>query len=244
MALDDSLAESHLSLANLKYGQWKWPEAEAEFKRAIALNPSHSPARRIYAAFLATQRRHHEAWEQIEAAMRLDPLCLPNNAEVVRTLYYARDYDGAIQWGQKALQLDPDFARTHFWLGRAYAQKRMSPEAISEAEKVLQGMPDSTLALTEVAYSLGTAGRYSEARKLLVLLEQRATHTFVPAYDLAVIHVALNENDRALSLLQKSYAEHDWALLALAAEPRLDPLRRDPRYQELSKKLGWSFPSP
>ena len=151
---------------------------------------------------------------------------------------------GAIQWGQKALQLDPDFARTHFWLGRAYAQKRMYPEAVSEAEKVLQGMPDSTLALTELAYSLGTAGRYSEARKLLLHLEERSMHTFVPAYDLAVIHVALNENDRALSLLQKSYAEHDWALLALAAEPRLDPLRRDPRYRELSKRLGWSFPAP
>ena len=244
VALDDNLAESHLSLANLKYGQWKWPEAEAEFKRAIALNPSHSPARRIYAAFLATQRRHHEAWEQIEAAMRLDPLCLPNNAEVVRTLYYARDYDGAIQQGQKALQLDPNFARTHFWLGRAYAQKRMYPEAVSEAEKVLQGMPDSTLALTELAYTLGTAGRHPEARKLLLHLEERSMHTFVPAYDLAVIHVALNENDRALSLLQKGYAEHDWALLALAAEPRLDPLRRDPRYRELSKKLGWSFPAP
>jgi tetratricopeptide (TPR) repeat protein len=160
---------------------------------------------------------------------------------VVRTLYYARDYDRAIQQGQKALQLDPSFARAHFWLGRAYAQKRMYPESVSEAEKVLQGMPDSTLALTELAYSLGTAGRHSDARKLLRRLEERSTHTFVPAYDLAVIHVALNENDRALGLLQKGYAEHDWALVALAAEPRLDPLRSDPRYRELSTKLGLSF---
>ena len=241
LALDDSLAESHVSLANLKYGQWKWPEAEAEFKRAIALNPSYSPARRIYAAFLATQRRHRQAWEQIEVAMRLDPLCLPNNAEVVRTLYYARDYEAAIQRGQKALQLDPNFSRTHFWLGRAYAQKGMYPEAISEAEKVLQGMPDSTMALTELAYSLGTAGRHPEARKLLRHLEQRSTHVFVPAYDLAIIHVALKENEQALGLLQKGYEEHDWALLAMAAEPRLDPLRSDPRYQELSTKLGFHF---
>lgn len=239
--LDDGVSESHVSLANLMYGQWHWPQAETEFKRAIALNPSYSPARRIYAAFLATQRRHKEAWDQIEAAMRLDPLCLPNNAEVVRTLYYARDYDGAIQQGQKALQLDPNFSRTHFWLGRAYAQKRMYPEAVSEAEKVLQGMPDSTLALTELAYSFGTAGHHSEARRLLRQLEKRSTHTFVPAYDLAVIHVALNENDRAMTLLQEAYKEHDWALLALAAEPRLDPLRRDPRYRDLSTKLGLSF---
>lgn len=110
-----------------------------------------------------------------------------------------------------------------------------------KAEKVLQGTPDSTMALTELAYSLGTAGRHPEARKLLRHPEQRSTHVFVPAYDLAIIHVALKENDQALGLLQKGYEEHDWALLAMAAEPRLDPLRTDPRYQELSTKLGFHF---
>jgi len=104
-------------------GLWAWPQAESELKRAIELNPSYSTEHRVYAALLVTLKRHDEAWGQINQAMRLDPLSLPNNAEVVRTLYYARDYDRAVEHGQKALQLNPDYYRTHFWLARAYAQK-------------------------------------------------------------------------------------------------------------------------
>jgi eukaryotic-like serine/threonine-protein kinase len=237
VALGEDLAESHNSLALALARQYDWLGAERELKRANALNPSYSPAHRIYASQLAMQRRHSEAWEQISQAMRTDPLSLPNNAEVVRTLYYARDYDKAIAEGQKALRLDSDYYRTHFWLGRVYAQKRMYTEAIAESEKVSKGMPDSNLALTERAYTLGVAGQHSEARQLLKLLEERSRHTFVPAYNLAVIHIALSENEAALQYLEKAYQEHDWALLVLAVEPRVDPVRKDPRFQELSVKL-------
>ena len=237
VALGEGLAESHNSLGLALATQHDWLGSEREVKRAIALNPSYSPAHRIYAAYLAELRRHSEAWEQISQAMRTDPLSLPNNAEVVRTLYYARDYDKAIAEGQKALRLDPDYYRTHFWLGRVYAQKRMYPEAIAESEKVSKGMPDSNLALTERGYSLGVAGQPAEARHVLKLLEERSRRTFVPAYNLAVIHIALSENEVALQYLEKAYHEGDWALVVLAVEPRLDPVRKDPRFQELSAKL-------
>ena len=125
--------------------EWNWSGAEDELKRAIALNPSYSMAHRIYASNLGITGRHHEAWQQINEAMRLDPLSLPNNAEVVRTLYYARNYDQAIEQGQKAMQLDPNYVRTHFWLGRVYSQKGMHSEAIAASEKILEAMPDSTL---------------------------------------------------------------------------------------------------
>ena len=160
VSLGGNLAESHASLAvALGRSEWNWSGAEDELKRAIALNPSYSMAHRIYAAVLGSTGRHHEAWQQINEAMRLDPLSLPNNAEVVRTLYYARNYDQAIEQGQKAMQLDPNYARTHFWLGRVYSQKGMHREAIAASEKILEAMPDSTLGLTEMAYSLAAAGR-------------------------------------------------------------------------------------
>jgi TolB-like protein/DNA-binding winged helix-turn-helix (wHTH) protein len=237
--LGDDLAESHNAMANALNGQHDLAgESEKESRRATLLNPSYSNAHRIYAALLAAEHRHAEAWQQISEAMRTDPLSPPNNAEVVRTLYYARDYDGAIREAQKAMQLDPGYYRTHFWLGRVYAQKRMYKEAIAEAEIVLKATPDSNLGLTEMAYSLAASGRQSEARNVLRRLEERRKSAFVPAYNLAVIHTALKENAVALEYLQQAYDENDWALFVFAVEPRLDPLRDESRFQELAKKLA------
>ncbi len=238
VAFGENLAESHSALAGVMMGLYDWPGSEAEYKRAVELNPSYSVGHRIYAALLVTLGRHQEAWEQINEAMRTDPLSLPNNAEVVRTLYYARNYDRAIEQANKALQLDPDYYRIHFWLARVYAQKGMHPEAIAESEKVLHAMPDSSVGLTELAYSLAAAGRQSEAQRILHRLQEKSRHAFVPAYNFAIIHTALHQKDRALQNLQKAYDEKDWALMVLAVEPRLDPLRSDPRFQELVRKVG------
>ncbi len=236
VALGEGLAESHNAVGSVMLGLWDWSQAETEFKRAIELNPSYSTEHRLYAALLVTLRRHEEAWEQINQAMRLDPLSLPNNAEVVRTLYYARDYDRAVEHGQKALQLNPDYYRTHFWLARVYAQKGLYEEAIAESKKVLQAMPDSTAGLTELAYSLAAGGRQPEARRILQRLKEKSKHDWVPAYNLAVIHVALNEKETALHYLQKAYQERDWAMMVLAVEPRLDPVRSNSNFQELLGK--------
>ena len=238
VALNGDLAESHSALGSVMMGLFNWSPAEAEFKRAIELNPSFSIEHRSYAALLVALGRHDEAWEQINLAMRTDPLSLPNNAEVVRTLYYARDYDRAIEQARKALQLDADYYRTHFWLGRVYAQKQMHAEAVVEAEKVAQAMPDSTVSLTELAYSLASNGRQADARTLLQRLRDKSKQAFVPAYNFAIIHIALNQKDQALQDLQKAYDEKDWALMVLAVEPRLDPLRFDPRFKTLLRKMG------
>jgi TolB-like protein/DNA-binding winged helix-turn-helix (wHTH) protein/Flp pilus assembly protein TadD len=239
VSLGANLAEPHASLAvAMARSEWNWSGAEYEYKRAIALNPSYSMVHRLYASILGATRRHREAWEQIKEAMRLDPLSLPNNAEVVRTLYYSRDYDRAIQQSQKALQLDPNYARTQFWLGRVYSQKGMHSEAIAASRKILEAMPDSNLALTEMAYSLAVGGRQTEARKILRRLEERSVRSFVPNYNLAVIHIALHEEEAAIRYMQQAYENRDWALLVLAEEPRVDPLRRDPRFQEILAKLN------
>jgi TolB-like protein/DNA-binding winged helix-turn-helix (wHTH) protein/Tfp pilus assembly protein PilF len=239
VSLGGNLAETHASLAmTLGLSEWNWSACEDEYKRAIALNPSYSMARRLYAALFSNTRRHREALEQIDEAMRLDPLSLPNNAEVVRTLYHARNYDQAIEQGKKALQLDPNYVRTHFWLGRVYSQKGMHKEAIAASEKILEAMPDSTLGLTEMAYSLAVAGRREEARQILRRLEERSGSAFVPAYNFAIIHLALDEKEIAMRYMQQSYENRDWALLVLAVEPRLDPLRRDPRFQAILAKVN------
>jgi TolB-like protein/DNA-binding winged helix-turn-helix (wHTH) protein len=240
VSLGENVAESHNSLASVMMNlQWNWSGAEPEFKRAIELNPSYSNEHRIYAAFLGATGRHAEAWKEINQAMRTDPLSLPNNAEMVRTLYYARDYNRALEQGQRALQLDPKYYRTHFWLARVYAQNKMPGQAIAEANQVLSALPDSNLGLTELAYSLAVAGRQRESREILQRLEERSKHVFVPAYNLAVIHLALDDKETTLNLLQKAHQQHDWAMIVLKTEPRLDPLRGDPRFQALVQELNF-----
>jgi TolB-like protein/DNA-binding winged helix-turn-helix (wHTH) protein/Flp pilus assembly protein TadD len=239
VALGGSLAESHNSLASvLSRGEWNWSAAENEFKRAIALNPSYSMVHRIYASLLGATGRHNEAAQQIKEAMRLDPLSLPNNAEVIRTLYYARNYEQAIEQGKNAMQLDPNFARTHFWLGRVYSQKGMHAEAIAASKKILEAMPDGTLGLTEMAYSLAAAGRQTEARQILGRLEERSKSAFVPLYNMAVVHIALKDNEVAMRFMQQAFKNREWPMLVLAVEPRLDPLRKDPRFQQILANIN------
>jgi len=122
------------------------------------------------------------------------------------------------------MQLDPNYARTHFWLGRVYSQKGMHREAIAASKKILEAMPDSTQGLTEMAYSLAAAGRQTEARELLGRLEERSKSAFVPLYNLAVVHIALKDHEVAMRYMQQAFKNHEWAMAVLALEPRLDPL--------------------
>jgi tetratricopeptide (TPR) repeat protein len=112
----------------------------------------------------------------------------------------------------------------------------MYKAAISESEEVLRAMPDSSVGLTELAYSLAAGGRQTEAREILQRVEEKSKRDFVPAYNFAVIHLGLNEPDKALHYLQKAFQERDWAIMVLAIEPRLEPLCGNPSFQDLLAK--------
>jgi TolB-like protein/DNA-binding winged helix-turn-helix (wHTH) protein/Tfp pilus assembly protein PilF len=239
--LDGALSDGRLSLAHFRMHMWDWKDAGLEFKRAIALDPSNATAHRWYAAYLVSLAKHQQALEEITEAHRLDPLSLTNNAEVVRTLDYGRQYAEAVQQARKAQLLNPEFPRTHFWLGRVYEQMGNYSEAIAEAERVGPS-PDSTLRVTEMAYACARAGKRAEAGAFLRELHERSKRGYVPAYDLAVVHLALGEKEAALQWLQLAYDEHDWGLIVLAVEPRFDPLRSDQRFQGLVRKVGLQEP--
>ena len=239
--LDGALSDGRLSLAHFRMHMWNWKDSDLEFKKAIALNPSNAKAHRWYAAYLTSLAKRQKALEEITEAHRLDPLSLANNAEVVRTLYYGRQYEQAVEQARKAELLDPEFPRTHFWLGRVYAQMGKYSEAIAEAERAGPS-PDSRLRVTETAYACARAERSAEARAFLKKLQERSKGGYVPAYDLAVVYLALGEKEAALQWLQRAYDQHDWGLVVLAVEPRLDPLRSDPRFQGLVRKVGLKEP--
>ncbi len=238
--LDSTLCEGCLNLAHFRMHMWDWKGAGPDFRRAISLNPSSEKAHRWYAAYLTSVKRHQEAVEQVTISRDLDPLSSIANVEIARELYYARQYEQAVEEARKAELLNPHYARVHFWLGRAYAQLDKHAEAMAQAERA--GAPGSVLQLTEMAYAAARAGRTGRSRELLQNLREHAQHNYVPAYDFAVIHIALGEKELALEYLQEAYHEHSWALIVLAVEPRLDPLRSDPRFQRVVQKVGLRDP--
>jgi TolB-like protein/DNA-binding SARP family transcriptional activator/Tfp pilus assembly protein PilF len=238
--LDPTLSDGRMNLAHFEMHMWNWKPAEPNIQKAIALNPSNEKAHRWYAVYLSALGRHQEAIREINRSRDLDPFSVIANAEIVRTLYYARRWKQAAEEAHKVELLDPDYPRTHFWLGRVYAQMGKFSEAIAEAER--SGPTDSLICLTELAYARARAGDTADANALLQNLQQRAERAYVPAYDFAIIYTALGKNEQALGWLKKAYNEHGWPLCVLAVEPRLDPLRSDSRFQSLLSKVGLKQP--
>jgi TolB-like protein len=234
--LDSTLCEGCLNLAHFRMHMWDWKGADPGFRKAGSLNPSNEKAHRWYAAYLSSVGRHQEAVERVTLSRGLDPLSSITNVEMARELYYGRQYEQAIEAARKAELLDPNYARVHFWMGRAYAQLGKHAEAVTRAER--SGSPGSVIQLTEIAYASARAGMPGRSRELLQRLKEHAQHSYVPAYDFAVIHTALGEKEPALDYLEQAYHEHCWAFIVIAVEPRLDPLRSEPRFQTLVQKVG------
>jgi eukaryotic-like serine/threonine-protein kinase len=235
--IDDSLAEAHASLAFLMMNyDWNWAGAEREFQRAFELNPNYATAHQWYAFYLVGMGRYADAVVEINRARQLDPLSPRINSNVGLIFYYARDYDQAVRELQKAIELDPVGSR--WFLGWAYGQKRMYKEAIAlsvERNQLLQGTGTS---LADLAYAYAAAAKQAEARQTLEKIRKQSRETYIPPDAIALVHVALGEKEQALALLEKGFAERNVLFYWLKADPRFDPLRSEPRFQELLRRMG------
>jgi serine/threonine-protein kinase len=139
LALDESLAEVHSELATLALNyEWNWPVAEQQYKRAIELNPNYGNAHSGYGTYLEALGRFDEAVTERQLAQKFDPLSPLATADVGYPYYYARNYDAAIGWYRKGLELDPKSSWVHLWIGQAYVQKGMFKDAIDEINQAIQ----------------------------------------------------------------------------------------------------------
>jgi TolB-like protein/Flp pilus assembly protein TadD/predicted Ser/Thr protein kinase len=242
LQLDDTLAEAHTSLAAVlsKY-DWDWPGAEKEFKRAMELNPRYAEAHEWYAAwYLVPMGRLQEAIAEEKRAQELDPVSVIINFELGIVLYYAREYDQAIEQFRKTLELNPNFRHAQTFLAVAYGQKGMYEQAVAGFQKSLT-VPEGTVwppTRTGLGYAYGVSGRKNEARKVLNELKQLARQEYVSAYDVALIYVGLDEKDLAFTWLEKAYEERSFGLSTIKAEPRMDSLHSDPRFQAMLRRVG------
>ena len=235
LELDNSLSDAHTSLASLGMFDWDWQSAGKEFRRAIELNPGYATAHQWYAWHLNLLGRQREAIAEIRKAESLDPLSLIISADTADLLFVARRYDESIQQSRKTLEMDPNFAIAHFELSQTYLQKRMYSEAIAELQRAIELSGGSTTFTSNLAYAYAASERRNEAVKILNDLTSRSNGSS-DAAEIALIHAGLGEKDQAMAWLEKAFSER--FIPSILLRPGFDPLRSDPRFQNLVHRIG------
>jgi TolB-like protein/DNA-binding winged helix-turn-helix (wHTH) protein len=237
LELDSSLGSAHAALAYIIWeDELDWRRAEEEFKRAIELDPGYATAHQWYAEFLAAMGRSQEALAESMTARRLDPLSLIINAEVGYVYYYARKYDETVDACRKTLEMDANFPPAHVFLSWAYVQKGLEKQAVEERERalVLQGMDKEKAAGFSRAYA---RGGLSAARRWALEQMRPGGSEYVSFYGAAGLCAGLGERDQAFYWLEECVRRHDTGLRWIKVDPKLDPLRSDPRFGSLLHRL-------
>ena len=239
LELDENLAEAHTSLATVKFfHDWDWPGAEREFKRAIELNHSYSDAHQLYSYLLSAMGRFDESRTEMKRSQELDPLSLEKMAGIGEILYFQHQYDAAIEQYRKALEVDPNSGFAHWAIGNVFAQKGDFTEAINEYRKSIPLSGDSPDEPASLGFAYAKSGNVKEARQILGELTKRSQPRYVSPSTLAFVHIGLGEKDAAFTLLDRAITERDPILVLLNVEPFFDPLRSDPRFADLVRRVG------
>ena len=239
LALDDSLAEAHLAIAEVKlYGDWDFAGAENEFKKTLDLNPNYSTGHQWYGEFLSLMARHPEAIRELQIAVALDPLSPVVHLQFGNTLQQARQYDQALDQYHEALKIDPKFSLPFHAMHWAYRRQGKFAESIEPLRAALQSWDakNDWIALVDqlpAAYSNG--GRTGYLRQCVKIHERSERPWFYLARDYA----DLGNREAALAALNKSYENRHLEVLWLLVDPELDPLRSDPRFQQLTREIGF-----
>ena len=239
--LDDTLSEAHTSLGLLKlYYSWNRQAAQSEFRRAIELNPSYASAHYGYAYCLITLGRTAESIAEIKRAQELDPLSLPIAADAGEIYYFARRPDEAVAQLRKAIDMDPNFARAHFLLGRALEQEGDFPAAIAEFKAAVALSPDNNEMLAALGQGYAAWGKREEALKVLSELQQRAGQGYVSPHLMAIIYASLGDKDQAFAWLGQAVEKRFPPLIYLNVNPIWDNLHSDPRFSDLLRRMNLS----
>jgi tetratricopeptide (TPR) repeat protein len=232
LELDATLGEAHFSLAQIiELYDWNWPEAEKEYRTAIKLSPNYADAHLEYGRFLQAMGRNDEAMTQMKYAVELDPFNIKTRVSVGFVTYASRQYDLAIKQFESL--------GDNFGLGWTYREKKMYPEAIAALQRCVSKSRRNSTLLASMADIYGLAGRKGEAIKLIDELKQRARRRYVSGFLLAEAYGGLGEKDQALAWLERAYEDRDQWMVYIASYPGLDPLRSEPRFQALLRRMNF-----
>jgi eukaryotic-like serine/threonine-protein kinase len=237
LEIDGTLPEAHTSLALVKeHFEWDWSGADSEFRRAIELNPNSATAHQWYGDYLANMGRPEDGLRETRRAQELDPLSLMINTTLGWQLYLARRSDQAIEQLRKVLDIDAKFTPARRMLEEVYAQSGRQKEAVAERAKILSlsGSPEFAASIEE---DFSKSGYKGVLQSWLDGLTEISKHGYVSAYSIAEGYMRLGQKDRAFEWLEKAYEDHDSGLVSIAVEPVFDPIRSDPRFKDIVRRM-------
>ncbi|HXT86870.1 MAG TPA: winged helix-turn-helix domain-containing protein [Verrucomicrobiae bacterium] len=239
LQLNPNLAEAHTALALIAQNyDWDWQTAEREYRRAIDLEPNYATAHHWYAECLALQGRFNEAFVEIDRARQLDPLSLIISTDRAVFFYFSRRYDRAIEGFRAVQDMQPDFARTQLII-EAYLEKGMDAEALKSASQMTPVDVNDAWGYTQLVEAYGLAGRKPEAERAFSHLQELYSEGKADSNQVASGYLGLGDKERAIEYLQKACEEHTIST-AVNVDPIYDPLRKDPRFQELLRKMHFT----
>src|SRR2546425_6407921 len=232
LKLDNTLAEAHTTYAlELALYEWKWEEAELEFKRAIELNPNYATAHHWYSfSVLRLTRRLDEELKEAYKALELDPLAPVMSMNMGQTLYTREEYDKAIEYFDKALAIDPNFLLAHIQQASCYVASGRYEKGIELVETYEPRISSGTRVKLGLAWAYGSAGRTSEARTLIAEVERAEDKDLIPLIEYADTFCALGETDRMFDYLSKASLQKDITLPFALVDPLYKTYRSDPRF--------------
>ena len=238
---------AHAALAAIHFFlEWNWAAAEAEYQRAIALDPNYVWGRQQYAGALASQGRFDEALEQVQKVRELDPLVLASTGgvDLGTLLMWKGDAVGAVEAWEGALDLQPTHYASLLNLGGYYCGSGRADEGLVLLERARELYPETPRALAELAAGHAESGNEVESRRLLGELEEWFLRDYVDPVNLAIVHLALGEDDRVFAWLERAFDRRASMMTDIGSDPRFERLYPDPRFRDLLERVGLRERSP
>jgi TolB-like protein/tetratricopeptide (TPR) repeat protein len=238
MSLDPQLGEPHAALAWANESLWQWAEAEKEFKRAIALNPSYPTAYHWYSIFLRNMGRYDESATIITRAHELDPLSSVISVNVSRVDQLQNNHAASIENSFKIIELDPNFGAAYQYLALSYLKLGRNAEAIAAAEKAVEITKRSGVTLGDLGHVYAATGKQAQAQAVIKELEEKYARKEAIGQDIAAIYAELGEKDKAFEWLEKDLQVQNDRLPNIRWELQFESLRDDPRFKDLLKRMN------
>ncbi len=240
LELDSTLAAPHASLGFVHlYFDWDFAASESEFKRAIALDKNLVSAHHQYSVYLAAMIRPDESRREIDKAHELDPLSGLVSTDRGFELYYDRRYEEATKALKDAIAMNPKAPFPHFWLARVYQAQGRFDDAVAEFKTAGPGVLQWPPALAGLGHLYGVQGKRTEALQVIAEMRAMAEKGFVTAYAPTLVYLGLGDKEQTLAGLNRCLEERSNWMVWLLKDPRWDPMRSDPRFQEIVRRVGF-----
>ena len=237
LALDPNLVEAHVELGFVLEEEWHWTEAEEEYRRALALNPNNADVHAWFALWLVCEGRTDEAVAEVQRARALDPVGV-SGGSVAFIMFQSHRFDDAIREARSALALKPDNAGILLDLGFALIANNQAADAIPVLEKALSLSKGSPAVMGVLIRAYAHAGRRGDALRLLAELKQRRSAGYIPAGAFVNAYLGLGDNEQAFYWLNEAFKEQSNIMQFLKTHPYFDPIRGDPRFAVLVRRVG------